>query len=324
MKTQKRRHIKKPYTIFQKGNIIISMNIPIVKYKKRNIKGGKENDNSYLETEIFQNMVSTLAASNDTNAKNLQKYLEAQKMSSDKAALLKFVFSKKNELEYQLLFKSIDKRNLNMRNIFDNATPENMLYTLLSSKVQAKDAIEKIKEEVNSIPTMDEKTKASIINALESGEGINVSSITTGAMNALRNGSTAIASFLAPTLPVNSSNKKKWNETNVEILFYDQDHLHYRKGDSQPAIEDSETRFGDFVVINRPTKYSSTPEFFKSMYVSVEDLLAHIASAGENVLCMGNTEKCKKYSVKPKPYTRRIIRIVNNQEQVDKDKKGKQ
>jgi glycerol-3-phosphate acyltransferase PlsX len=39
---------------------------------------------------------------------------------------------------------------------------------------------------------------------------------------------------------------------------------------------------------------------------------------------MGNTEKCKKYSVKPKPYTRRIIRIVNKQEQVDKDKKGNQ
>jgi hypothetical protein len=313
MKTQKRRHINKPYTVFQKGNILICVRIPISKPKKRNIKGGKDNDNTYLQTEIFQNMVSILRG-DDADTKILKQYLESQNMSTDKANLLQFVFSKKNEMEYEDLFKAIETRKLNMRDYSTDGRPENKLYKLLLTKVQAKNAIEKIKEEVNAIPNMDEKTKVSIINSLENGSGMSVSSISSGAFNTLKNGSVALAGFFAP--PPVTNKKQKWNETSVEILFFDKDHLHYKKGDSQVPIKPEEKNFGDFMIINRPTKYANTSEYFSKMFGSVEDLLAHIATPGENLLCSGNSEKCKKYSVKPKPYTRRIMRIVDKK--VDK------
>jgi hypothetical protein len=324
MKTQKRR-VNKPYTVFQTGNILICTRIPIGRIYKGNktrIRGGAENDNDYLQTEIFQNLVSALGTSSKAEDKELQKYLEEENtMAADKSSLLKFIFKKKNEPEYEDLFKAVQTRKLNMRKVFDDGTPEHKLYTLLSTKVQARNMIEKIKAEVEEIPTMDEDEKKSIISSLENGSGMTVSTISSKAMNSLRSGTESLANIFAPTLPAGKTDKKKRNETNVEILFFDKDHLHYKKGDSPPAIPDDERQFADFMVINRPTKYTNTHEYLKEMTESVEDLLAQIAKAGENVLCSGNSEKCKKYSVKRKPYMHRVMRIVDKQPQVDNDKK---
>jgi hypothetical protein len=323
MKTQKRRNIKKPYTVFKLGNIIISTRIPIIRQRnKRVILGGKESDNEYLQTQIFQNLVSTLGTSNEAGASELKTYLEGLKLTSEKAALLQYVFSKKSDVANDAIFDAVITRKLNMRDAFKSESPENKLYNILLSKVNAKAQVQKIKEEVENSPDIDEKTKTAIISSLENTSGMTISSVSTGALNTMKKGSVLLGNFFAPTID-NTTEKKKWNETNVEILFYDQDHLHYRKGDSMPIQSDDEKRFGDVMIINRPTQYTSTKEYVSTMYASVEDLLAHIASAGENLLCLGDSAKCKKYSVKPKPYTRRVMRIVNKQPQIDVDKKKK-
>lgn len=320
MKTQKRRNIKKPYTVFKIGNIIISTRIPIIRRRnKRVILGGKESDNEYLQTQIFQNLVSILGTSKEVGAVDLKNYLENLKLTSEKADLIKYVFSKKSDLKNDDIFDAVITRKLNMRDAFKPETPENKLYNILLSKVNAKAQVDKIKKEVENSPDIDEKMKTAIINSLENTSGISISSVSTGALNTMKKGSVLLGNFFAPELS-DTSTKKKWNETNVEILFYDQDHLHYRKGDSMPMQNDDEKRFGDFMIINRPTQYTSTKEYASTMYASVEDLLAHIASAGENLLCIGDSEKCKKYSVKPKPYFKRVMRIVNKQPQIDVDK----
>ena len=325
MKTQKRRkNIKKPYTVFQTGSIIICTRIPIGKIYKRGkmqIRGGSENDNDYLQTEIFQNLTSQLDLYTDEPSRKLRDYLKDEnKMAADKSSLLKFIFKKKNEPEYEELFKAIQTRKLNMRKVLQAGTPENKLYKLLSTKVEARNMIERIKEEIEEIPTMDEDAKKSIISSLENGAGMTISTMSAKAMNALRSGSELLAGFFAPYASSNP-NQKKWNETNVEILFFDKNHLHYRKGDSQPAIKDDERHFGDFMVINHPTKYANTPEYLKEMTESVEDLLAQIAKSGENLLCSGNSEKCNKYSVKRNPYSTRVMRIVNKKPEFDKEKR---
>lgn len=323
MKTQKRRNIKKSYTVFQSGNIIVCTRIPIIRRQnKRVILGGKESENEYLQTQIFQNLVSALGTSKESGASELKTYLESLKLTSDKAAFMQYVFSKKSDLANESIFDAVTTRKLNMRNAFTPDSAENKLYKILLSKVNAKSQVQKIKEEVENSPDIDEKTKTAIINSLENTSGMSISSVSTGALNTMKKGSVLLGNFFAPTID-NTNEKKKWNETNVEILFYDQDHLHYRKGDSMPIQSDDEKRFGDVMIINRPTQYTSTKEYASIMYASVEDLLAHIASAGENLLCLGNSAKCKKYSVKPNPYTRRVMRIVNKQPQIDVDKKKK-
>ena len=181
------------------------------------------------------------------------------------------------------------------------------------NKFIAKTKIESIKNELKSVPDLDEKTKLSIINTLENGSGMSLSSLSSGAMNSLRKGSILLGNFLAPD-PTKKGNRS--NKTNIEILFYDRDNLHYKKGDSAPAVKDEEKRFGDFMVVTKPTQYADTGEYFSEMYGSVEDLLANIATPGENLLCMGDSEKCKKFSVKPKPYFKKLIRVVNNQPQI--------
>lgn len=318
-RTQKRRPIK-PYTVIQTGNIIICTRIPIrkmVKYNMNRFHGGAENDNDYLQKEIFQNLVSMLESLTGEKYKDLLKYLRDElKTSADKASLLKFIFSKKNELEYADLFKAIQNRKLNMREI--DKQPQKALIDLLSNKVTAQRLIDEIKTKVNEIPTIDEEDKKSIINSLENGAGMSMTSMSSKAMNSLKSGLQFISGFFLPSQGM-KPNQKKWNETNIEILFYDKDHLHYRKGNSQPAIPDNETRFGDFMVINRPTKYANTSEYFKQMSESVEDLFASIATSGENLLCMGNSEKCKKFSVKRKPTATRMMRIVNTDPQKRKE-----
>jgi hypothetical protein len=310
-RTQKRRSIK-PYTVFQTGNIIICTRIPIrkmVKYNMNRFHGGAENDNDYLKKEIFQNLVSMLESLTGEKYSDLLKYLrDGLKTSADKDGLLKFIFSKKNELEYANLFKAIQNRKLNMREI--DKSPQKELIDLLSNKVTARRLIDEIKTKVGEIPTMDENDKKSVINSLENGVGMSMTSMSSKAMNSLKNGLHFISGFFLPNQQM-KPNQKKWNETNIEILFYDKDHLHYRKGDSLPAIRDNETRFGDFMVINKPTKYANTSEYFKNITESVEDLFASIATSGENLLCTGNSEKCKKFSVKRKPIASRMMRIVN-------------
>jgi hypothetical protein len=319
MKTQKRHSIKKPYTVFQTGNIIICTRIPMIKRNSKHMMvGGKESENEYLQTQIFQNLISQLATSPTPDQQQLKQYLENLKLKSDKDALLTFVFSQKSDLKYETLFDAIIRRKLNVREIDTPDSAANQLFTILSTKVKANDQIQKIKNEVESSSDIDKNTKLAILKSLENGSNVTISSVSTGAMNTLKKGSLLLANFFAPT-PDSTQKKKKWNENNVEILFYDQDHLHYRKGDSMPMEQSDTNRFGDIMILNHPTKYTDTKEYFSSMYTSVEDLLAHIASAGENLLCLGNSEKCKKYSVKPRPYTRRVMRIVNKQPQNDVD-----
>jgi hypothetical protein len=99
MKTQKRRrNIKKPYTVFQTGSIIICTRIPIERIYKGNkapLRGGAENDNDYLQTEIFQNLTSQLGLYTDEKSRELLTYLEEEnKMAADKSSLMKFIFKK--------------------------------------------------------------------------------------------------------------------------------------------------------------------------------------------------------------------------------------
>ena len=325
MKTRKRQSRK--YNVYRTGNLFICVRKPIGNRLISKKYGGAESENEYLQNQIFQNLVAILPQKKEDQ--ELKTYIESHKTSSDKKQLLDFIFSKKSNLYYVSLFNAINRRSLNMRDITTAKSPENpshekpspeipspanLLYELLMNKFTAKTKIESIKNELNSVPDLDEKTKLSIINTLENGSGMSLSSLSSGAMNSLRKGSILLGNFLAPD-PTKKGNRS--NKTNIEILFYDRDNLHYKKGDSAPAVKDEEKRFGDFMVVTKPTQYADTGEYFSEMYGSVEDLLANIATPGENLLCMGDSEKCKKFSVKPKPYFKKLIRVVNNQPQIE-------
>lgn len=310
MKTRKRQSRK--YNVYRTGNLFICVRKPIGNRLISKKYGGAESENEYLQNQIFQNLVAILSQTEED--KNLKEYIESHKTSSDKKQLLDFIFSKKSNLDYESLFNAITRRSLNMRGITTEKSPANLLYELLMKKFTAKTKIESIKNELESVPDLDEKTKLSIINTLENGSGMSLSSLSSGAMNSLRKGSILLGNFLAPA-PTKKGNRS--NKTNIEILFYDRDNLHYKKGDSAPAVKDEEKRFGDFMVVTKPTQYADTGEYLSEMYGSVEDLLANIATPGENLLCMGDSEKCKKFSVKPKPYFKKLIRVVNNQPQIE-------
>ena len=316
MKTRKRQSRK--YNVYQTGNLFICVRKPIGNRLFSKKYGGAESENEYVQNQIFQNLVAIL--SQKTDDQELMTYIESLKTTSEKAKLLDFIFSKKSNLDYEILFDAIKRKSLNMRDIYKAGSPAKMLYELLMNKIQAKSKIESIKKELASIPELDEKTKASIINTLENGSGMSLSSLSSGAMNNLRKGSILLGNFLAPAT---TKKGNRSNKTNIEILFYDRDNLHYKKGDSMPAIKDEEKRFGDFIVVTKPTEYADTSEYLSEMYGSVEDLLANIATPGENLLCMGDSEKCKKFSVKPKPYFKKLIRIVNKQPEFDDERKNK-
>jgi len=313
MKTRKRQSRK--YNVYQTGNLFICVRKPIGNRLFSKKYGGAESENEYLQNEIFQNLVAILSQKKEDQ--DLKTYIESLKTSSEKVTLVDFIFSKKSNPYYSPLFDAIKRKSLNMRDIYNQGSPAKLLYELLMNKFIAKTKIETIKKNLESIPELDEKTRISIINTLENGSGMSLSSLSSGAMNSLRKGSILLGNFLAPT----TKKGKRWNETNVEILFYDRDNLHYKKGDSMPAIEDTEKRFGDFMIVTKPTQYADTGEYLSEMYGSVEDFLAHIATPGENLLCMGDSEKCKKFSVKPSPYFSKLVRVVNKQPQIDDAKK---
>ena len=301
MKTRKKRYIKKPYTIFKTGNIIICTRIPITRHvaTKRKIYGG-ESDNEYLQQEIFVNLKSIL----DKNH-SLRKYLESLKTTSQKAELMKFVFKQQSEHDF---FDKMKERKLNMRNYNKDKTPEKKFYELLEKKVNMNNKVKQIIEELKNNKDIDEKTKTSVINTLENGASMSVHSVSSSVMNAIKSASVSLVNFFTPSISGTSKPNRK--ETNVEILFFDPEYTTYRKGDSI-APEKDDTVFGDFMVVTRPTKYSNTLQYGSEMIGSVEDVLTRIAISGENLLCIGNSDKCKKYSVKRKPYMQRFMRIVN-------------
>lgn len=175
-----------------------------------------------------------------------------------------------------------------------------------------KNTVDDLKKKIEESENIDAKTKEDVINTLENGASMSVHSVSSSAMNAIKTASIFLANFFTPPTP--STSKPKQKETNVEILFFDPEYTTYRKGDSM-APEKDDSVFGDFMVINRPTKYPNTFEYGAEMLGSVEDVLTRIAISGENLLCIGNSEKCKKYSVKRKPYMHRVMRIVNKQPQ---------
>jgi len=317
-KTKTRKRQSQKYNIYQTGNILICVKHPIMVRSILKKYGGAESENEYLQNQIFQNLVAVLAISKKPEDKELNDYIMSLRLSSDKSKLVHFVFSKKSNMNYESLFDAIKRKSLNMRNIDKTDSPENKLYIALLNKVQAKTKIESIKKELAYVPDLDEKTKTSIINTLENGSGMTLSSVSSSAMNSLKKGSLLLGNMLAPT-PIKKG--KRWNETNIDILFYDRDNLHFKKGDSMPALPDEDRRMGDLMVITHPTQYASTAEYLSDMYGTVEDLLAHIVTPGENILCMGDSEKCKKFSAKPKPSYYRSVRFVDKQPQINSERK---
>ena len=314
MKTQKKRPAKKKHTIFQTGNIIICTRlsiVPHIKSSKNNKKGkiyGGESDNEYLQQEIFVNLLAALDADdkNDPNTKSVKEYLESLKLTSDKAGLLKFIFKQQSNRDFDDFFDKMKTRKLDMRNFNDNTGQENKIYVLLENKVMANKEVKKIAAEINKIEGLDAKTKEDVIHTLEHGSSMSVYSVSSSALNSLKSASAGLSAFMVPTP---STKKDKHSETNIEILFFNKQYPHFKKGDSIPST--NEKQFGDFVVLNRPTRYANTAQYTSDMTGSVEDLLAGIATAGENLLCIGNSQKCEKYSVKRKPYMTRVMRIVN-------------
>lgn len=307
MKTRKKRYIKKPYTIFKTGNIIICTRIPITRHiaTKRKIYGG-ESDNEYLQQEIFVNLKSILSKG------PLREYLESLKTTSQKAELMKFVFQQQSNRDFDDFFDKMKKRQLNMRDYKTVNDHENKLYVLLNEKVNMKKTVNELIADIEKRP-IDKKTKEAVINTLENGASMSVHSVSSSVMNAIKSASISLVNFFTPVTSGTSKPNKK--ETNVEILFFDPEYTTYRKGDSI-APEKDDTVFGDFMVINRPTKYSNTLQYGSEMLGSVEDVLTRIAISGENLLCIGNSDKCKKYSVKRKPYMHRVMRIVNEYPQI--------
>jgi hypothetical protein len=142
------------------------------------------------------------------------------------------------------------------------------------------------------IKTLDDTESAGVAGAL--------SSITSSAFNALKSGSISLGNLLSPNTGEDPS---KTNETNIQFLWYPQEHMHYSKG-SRKGRDYKNQKYGDFVILIEPTKYANTKEFFLESGRQVEDLLANILNGCSNMLCT-------KGRVKRRPYRRQVFKITN-------------
>jgi hypothetical protein len=138
---------------------------------------------------------------------------------------------------------------------------------------------------------LDQKTKQDIISSIQSKTKLTTSSMSSSAMNAIKDGSLMLGRFLSPTVSTNTDNDE-YSETNVEFLWYP-------RSSRSGKIKNKKNTYGQFVVVVNPTRYSHYLNKIRDIMAGVEDGIADIVQG-----CKGRY--CEKGEVGPSYFQKRI------------------
>jgi hypothetical protein len=221
--------------------------------------------------------------------------------------------------KYKALFEALEKGDTTIEMGGKRTDAAFVLLNFINSKANAAEIIKQIKDNLQTPDLKEqlgEKNISAILKTLDNEGlgGLSMSSISSSALKGMTSGAVVLGNFLAPRIDSVDENgnplKDRKNVTNIQLLWYPQTHLHYKKGKSNPGRDPKNIKYGDFVVIIEPEKYNSPMEFFSQMFDTVEDLLTNVLNGCTNMLCTEGTAK-------PQYYRKDYMTITNNQPQKD-------
>jgi hypothetical protein len=135
-----------------------------------------------------------------------------------------------------------------------------------------------------------------------------ITSMSSNAFNGVKEGAISLGSFLTPKVP-EDANRRRRNDTFIQMLWYPRSNNHYRKGNSN-GIPKDKIKYGDFMIYVEPEKYADITSYFSNSSNSVEDLFANVLNGCSDSFCL-------KGEAIPKPYKHQVLQINNFQPDVD-------
>ena len=135
-----------------------------------------------------------------------------------------------------------------------------------------------------------------------------LSSVSSKAFSGVKDGAVSLGSFIAPATPLDM-NRRRQNDTTIQMLWYPRSNIHYKKGNSQ-AIPKDKIKYGDFMIYVEPERYADVSAYFSETSNSVEDLFANILNGCSDSFCL-------KGEPLPSPYKHQALQINNYQPDFD-------
>jgi len=286
---------KKRVWMFRKGNLVVCYRVPFMKIQKGSISsgGGAAIDKSKV-LDMFQKLKS-----GEDKPLNTYIYDNRQPLADD-------------------LLKSIEQPGL--KSVYDSlkngSEPDShVLLDWVKKRKLAQEIIKSLKEKINSPEgkkIYGEQDLAKLEKVLNNEDLCTspgkLSSIASSVFDKMKTGATSFGEFLTPG-PV--TNKERYNENVIQLLWFPRSSRHYKRGNSNGA-DKKDFRPGDFMIYVEPEKYADTTAYLSDMLGSVEDYFTNVLDACNGPFCLTG-------DVKRKPIKHQVIRSINHGPQIEFD-----
>lgn len=170
------------------------------------------------------------------------------------------------------------------------------VYEILKYRAKLVDFITSIRTNIADL-NLDEKTKEDIITSIQRKTKLSTSSMSSNAMSLIKNSSIALGQFLSPSFDVNKGEEGEHNETKVEFLWYPRSSKRSKNG-----AKLAKDKYGQFVVVVNPAKYSHYFNWIGDIINGVEDGIEQTVNE-----CKG--KYCEEGTVGPTPLRKKVYTV---------------
>lgn len=299
--TRRKRDLSK-VLVLKRGNIIIAYKTPYLHgynadpIPKCNMQGGA----SIMETNL-----------NDIIFKQIPKEVKDEKIVS-------FVKKQKKSFVTDMIPKIVSeslKTDLNKPNatIVDkpgqlNALGQKMV-AYLKQSISTGELLNAISNRMKNIKSPEDiDTFVKYLNEPPPSVKGKITEMSAKTFDKMSEGAASIGSFLSPKVEVDP-NRRRENDTSIQLLWYPRSNIHYRKGNST-AVPKDKIKYGDFMIYIEPERYADISAYFADTTNSVEDLFTNILNGCSDALCL-------KGEPVRQPYKKQVLEISNLQPDFD-------
>lgn len=279
-------------------------------------KGGASDMDSNISKILFEQLPG------GTTDKDIRDFL-----SKKDTKLVKTLLKSSSQPALASVLEELKKPQPNILDKSGLTVAGNALLAWVKKRQLASSIIQSIKEKAKS--SLTDKEFETIEKTLNSenvcevpGQGITqgitseglgqslgaLSSMSSKAFSGVKDGTVSLGNFLAPQMETDP-NRRRQNDTSIQLLWYPRSNIHYRKGNST-AVSKDKIKYGDFMIYIEPERYADITAYFSDTTNSVEDLFANILNGCSDSFCL-------KGEPIQQPYKKQVLEINNFQPEFD-------